>query len=191
MKHVVALVLVLLFALPAHAVSLRKQCQRQCKETVGACVQAGGHRRKCKRNVLKQCRTDGLVTCVGAPTTTTTLPSGSNSCTREAATDLTGQAAVTIEFGDAAHAFAYAPPCFRVSPGTQVTFSGPFAIHPLVGGVVSDTTNVAQPDPTSPFQPPTTTGASKTFTLTDAGVFPFYCNVHSSIGMKGAAFVGP
>lgn len=128
-------------------------------------------------------------TVPGSSTTTTTPPELVNGCDPATATDLTGQAAVTIEFGGA-HGLAYAPPCVCVSAGTRVTFSGQFATHPLLGGWVTDS-NTKAPDPGSPFSPRTNSGTTKTFTLTEVAVCPFYCDVHALADMKGVAFVGP
>jgi plastocyanin len=195
MKRLLPLALVLLLALPADAVSLRRQCRRQCKATITACVESGTRRARCRRTVLRTCRQDGLVACGAAGTTTTTtlaggptttLPPQLNGCDLATAADLTGQPAVTVTFAD----FAYTPPCFRVSAGTEVTFSGNFTEHPLVGGQVDGTGSTA-PDPTSPFTPPTTGGSSRAFPLPSAGAFPFYCDVHALTGMKGVAFVVP
>jgi plastocyanin len=111
-----------------------------------------------------------------------------NACHPDSATDMRGQMQVTVRFGGAL-GFSYDPACFRVSPGTQVTFSGEFDQHPLVGGEVSGGMKV--PDPSSPFGGPTSSGTSKTVMLQATGTFPFYCNIHALIGMKGAAFVAP
>ena len=188
-------VLLVFVALPVEAVSLRRQCSRECRSAISSCVQVGGHRRRCRRTVLRRCRTEGLTVCASVTTTTivpgggttTTLPGPVNGCVDAA--DLTGHAAVTIEFGGA-HGFHYAPACFRVSAGTRVTFSGAFGEHPLVGGEVTDSTTKV-PDPASPFAPRTASGTTKTFTLATPGAFPFYCDNHALVGMKGAAFVSP
>ena len=46
-------------------------------------------------------------------------------------------------------------------------------------------------NPSSPFGGPTNSGSSKAFTLSGAEMFPFYCDIHALIEMKGAAFVAP
>src|SRR5262245_66645423 len=91
-----------------------------------------------------------------------------NGCDPMSAADMRGRAQVTVRFGGAL-GFAYQPDCLRVSPGTQVTFSGEFDEHPLVGGTVS--AGAKMPDPTSPFGGPANTGSSKTFALSVAGTF--------------------
>jgi plastocyanin len=194
---VVAFALVGFLVPRADAVSLRRQCRLACKDAIKACIASGGKHRRCRRETLQRCRTEGVAACGGAPapaTTTTTLPSTGgmggavNACHPDSATDMRGQMQVTVRFGGAL-GFSYDPACFMVSPGTQVTFSGEFDQHPLVGGEVSGGMKV--PDPSSPFGGPTSSGTSKTVMLQAAGTFPFYCNIHALIGMKGAAFVAP
>lgn len=116
----------------------------------------------------------------GGETTTTTL-SPANGCDAAAVTDLRGQSGVTVQFGVAG--LSYDPACFTVSPGAPVTFSGAFAAHPLVGGRVAG--GARMPDPSSPFGGPTSSGTSKTFTLAEPGTFPFYCDFHALVGIKG------
>lgn len=195
LRAVVAFALVVLVGARADAISLRRQCRLACKDAIKACIAAGGKRRRCRRQTLQLCRSEGVAACGGAPasTTTTTLASGGsggsvNGCDLDTATDMRSQMQVTVQFGGAL-GFEYQPACFRVSPGTRVTFSGPFDQHPLVGGEVSG--GMKMPDPSSPFGGPTTSGTSKTVTLSAGGTFPFYCNIHALVGMKGAAFVAP
>ena len=114
------------------------------------------------------------------------VPTTLNGCEPAAAEDLTGQATVTVLFGGTT-GFAYSPKCFRVAVGMQVTFEGSFALHPLNGGTVQGITTT--PDGSSPFMPETSTGNSKTFTLSDTGTFGFYCGVHHASGMAGVIWV--
>jgi plastocyanin len=199
-RSVLALGLVAVLAPRASAVSLRRQCRLACKDAIKACIASGGKRRRCHRETLQRCRTEGVAACAGAaptPTTTTTLASTGgaggmggavNACHPDSAKDMRGQMQVTVHFGSAL-GFTYDPACFIVSPGTQVTFSGEFDQHPLVGGDVSMGMKV--PDPSSPIGGPTSNGTSKTVMLQTAGTFPFYCDIHALVGMKGAAFVEP
>ena len=102
-------------------------------------------------------------------------------CDQATAEDQTGQAAVTIAFPT----LEYTPACLRVKAGTAVTFMGDLASHPLVGGEYED--GIKTPDEASPIK--ASSGMSATFTLSEPGVYPYYCDIHSSIGMKGAIFV--
>jgi plastocyanin len=108
-----------------------------------------------------------------------------NGCSLATAQDLTGLGTTTITFTS----FTYAPKCVRVSAGTSVTFSGSFASHPLLGGVVAGST--VTPATSGPFVPATSTGTSQTFVMSSAGTFPYYCVPHATIGMNGVVFVVP
>ena len=83
----------------------------------------------------------------------------------------------------------YTPSCLLIAPGTSVTFTMDFTLHPLRAGTIVN--GVATEDPLSPIQA-TGPGApppppSVTFTFPDAGDYPFYCNVHGTeTGMMGA-----
>ncbi len=115
--------------------------------------------------------------CAGNPLSCQTMLNG---CTLAMATDMTNQAMVNISFGG----FFYTPKCVKVSPGTQVTWSGSFMNHPLQGGAVVN--NVGFPDNSA--IPPTSTGSTKTITFGAAGVFPYYCLFHVN-SMQGVVFV--
>jgi plastocyanin len=128
--------------------------------------------------------------CGGDETATTSTTSSSTTggganvhdCSQADATDMTAAAAATITFAGV----AYTPKCVRVKAGTDVTFTGDFASHPLVGGEFVDT--IKTPDPSSPITS-TMTGMTATFTMATAGAYPYYCNVHASVGMVGVIFV--
>ena len=115
--------------------------------------------------------------CAGNPLSCQSMLNG---CTLATATDMTGQSMVTINFGG----FFYTPKCLKVSPGTQVTWSGSFSGHPLQGGAVVN--NVPFPD--SSKIPLTNTGSTKTITFDTAGTFPYYCVFHVN-SMQGVVFV--
>jgi plastocyanin len=85
--------------------------------------------------------------------------------------------------------FTYVPPCIRVDAGTTVTFSGNFLNHPFVGGEVINSVRV--PATSGPFAGVTNTGTSRSFVMTTAGTFGYYCNAHWSAGMMGVVFVVP
>ena len=212
MRILLAVAVVMILAPDGNAKSLRRQCRIQCRDEITACVAAGGKRRRCRRQILRRCRQEGLTICLpaGSPapstttttqaggTSTTTTPAGGtttttmlsmvNGCERATSVDLRGQSQVTVAFG-VNGSLTYEPACFTVSPGTTVTFQGDFAFHPLRGGTVTD--GVPVPDPASPFEPVTNSGGTKTFTLSQPGVSPFYCQRHADFGMTGAAFVVP
>jgi len=126
----------------------------------------------------------------GAATTASSVAStgaggaiGTNGCDPAAATDLTGMAAVTINFGGGTLGSHYDKTCIRVDVGTMVTFAGDFVTHPLEAGDMPPAT-----DGTSPIKE-TSTGMSRTFTLATAGTYGFFCMFHYSFGMKGAIIV--
>jgi plastocyanin len=105
-----------------------------------------------------------------------------NGCNPATAQDLTGMAQVFITFG----MMTFNPKCIRVSAGTDLVLQGNFGVHPIWPGKV--VLAVEFPEPTSPVQP-TTMGTRATFTLTDPGIVPYYCDKHAGGGMAGAAFV--
>jgi plastocyanin len=114
-----------------------------------------------------------------------------NGCDESTALDLTGQAAVTIEFPSGPSNDAYDPACIKVSAGTAVTFTATtasFTSHPLRGGTVTNGTAI--PDPTSVIQS-VDTGTSATFTMSTTGARGYYCEYHYYWGMMGAIFVEP
>jgi plastocyanin len=121
-------------------------------------------------------------TASSAASTGTGGSAGINGCDPAAATDLTGMAAVTINFG-AALGSHYDKTCIKVDVGTSVTFAGDFVSHPLEAGNTPPAT-----DNTSPIKE-TTAGMSKTFPLPTAGTFGFFCMFHYTSGMEGAIIV--
>jgi plastocyanin len=66
-------VAVAILAADADAVSRRKECRQACGPAVDACIEAGGKRKRCKRQTLKACRREGIETCAIGTTTTTTV----------------------------------------------------------------------------------------------------------------------
>jgi plastocyanin len=106
-----------------------------------------------------------------------------NGCDATNIEDHTGQANVTITQSGT----AYTPKCIRVDVGTVVKIDAAYASHPLLGGEVVN--NAKVPASSGPFVPITDTGTTKNFTMTTAGTFPYYCDVHALAGMTGAVFV--
>ena len=111
-----------------------------------------------------------------------------------ASTMLTAAMVTSVGFGGGI-GFAYSPKCLKVKVGTKVTFDGSvvgaFGTHPFMGGEVKN--GVKVPAVSGPFIPITNNPAisSKTFTMTSAGTFPFYCDFHALGGMTGTVFVVP
>lgn len=105
------------------------------------------------------------------------------SCTFATAEDHTGQAAVTVNFGGITLGNTYSPKCIIVDPGTDVTFAGSFATHPLRAY-----TDAAHTDPNNPIQS-TSAGTTATFSFTTAGSYGYYCSAHVGLGMCGAVYV--
>jgi plastocyanin len=192
------------------AISRRKECKQACGAAIEACVAAGGKRKRCKRQVLKQCRREGVAFCA-ATTTTTTFGSGTTSstttttpggrgttttlgenvhgCTPQNAFDSTGDTSNrTTTFGNN---FQYAPKCRRIKVGQVVQYVGQLSTHPLVGGEIVGGSEV--PDPSSPITTtPNTAPTIRNVTFPNAGVFPFYCDEHGALyGMTGVVFVEP
>jgi plastocyanin len=110
-----------------------------------------------------------------------------NGCTVATAQDLTAMASATVTFDNGN--LSYAPRCIKVALGTQVTFNGAFAGHPLLGGVVNGGMTV--PDAAGPFVPVTNSGTTKSVVMSATGTFPYFCVPHATLGMNGAVFVVP
>jgi plastocyanin len=108
-----------------------------------------------------------------------------NGCMRATALDMTSSAAAIVTFGTGG--LTYTPACIVVSVGTSVTFNGNFSFHPLQGGTV--VAGVLMPATSGPFVPATSTGTTRTFVMTSAGTFPYYCAFHGGFGMAGVVYV--
>jgi plastocyanin len=76
--------------------------------------------------------------------------------------------------------FVYTPPCLKVPAGTTVTIGGS-AIHPLSARTGGSAGN--------PIPMHMMSDAMVTFPT--AGFYPFQCDIHFSIGMKGVVWVTP
>jgi len=79
----------------------------------------------------------------------------------------------------------YATPCRHLAVGATVTFTMNFGSHPFRGGLYEN--GNATPAVSGPFvvgfNGP---GNSVTYTLTEAGEFPYYCSNHAFSGMVGS-----
>jgi len=113
-------------------------------------------------------------------------PQRLNGCDRRTATDLPG-ASVRLPFGGM-FGFAFDPACITLAVGTEVTFVGNFAQHPLKPGrVEGDAVAVADNNPIQP----TSTGSQARFVFSQPGSYGFFCEAHVHERMLGAVFVGP
>ncbi|MFO0679789.1 MAG: hypothetical protein U0169_24910 [Polyangiaceae bacterium] len=110
-----------------------------------------------------------------------------NGCDIATAFDQTGVSNVPVTFPNGN--FTYAPKCIKVSVGASVDFAGNFASHPMSGGSVVG--GVETPASGGPFVPTTNFGTSRSFVMTTAGTYPYYCIPHGTIGESGAVFVVP
>jgi len=110
-----------------------------------------------------------------------------NGCDVATAQDLTAQSAVTVTFANGN--LSYAPRCIKVKVGTSITLNGNFGFHPTIGGVVVN--NTPTPASSGPFAQVTSTGNTKTYAMSQAGTFPYYCQPHATQGMTAAVFVVP
>lgn len=113
-------------------------------------------------------------------------PQQLNGCDRRTATELPGTS-VRLPFGGM-FGFAYDPPCVTLAVGTELTFVGNFAQHPLKPGLVDGDTVVVAAN--NPIQP-TSDGSQAAFVFTQPGSYGFFCEAHVHERMLGAVFVGP
>ena len=108
-------------------------------------------------------------------------PDDINGCTRATANDLTAAGATrTI----ATVGLSYAPRCVRIKAGQSVTWSSDFQVHPLQGGTVADGPQAASPIGL------TSSGTTKVIAFPTAGVYGYYCVVHTTLMMR-AIYVQP
>lgn len=107
-------------------------------------------------------------------------------CDVNALTQRIGDDEVTIGYGFDGADFIYEPKCVHVCKGVKLTFEPidgtDFNIHPLQGGEPPG-------DPDSPFGYVLGAHQTETFTLTEAGSFPYFCDAHLNAGMTGAVYV--
>lgn len=96
--------------------------------------------------------------------------------------DETGSDGIEISVGAGENGFAFGPAAVRVSPGTTITWTwtGEGGTH----NVVSE-----DDGPLNSGQPEMGEDVTYEETLDSPGVYPYYCNPHRSLGMKGAVVV--
>jgi len=105
-----------------------------------------------------------------------------NACT--AFEDRTTSSTITISFPTGTGPSQYSPACIKVKTGTQITWTGAFANHPLRHGAAP---GLGTDSPGNPIQD-TNTGGTMTFTFGTTGTFGFFCNFHPGL-MRGAVQV--
>lgn len=113
-----------------------------------------------------------------------------NNCVGSDFADRRGLAQISIANDDPTNPFRYRPRCVTISEGTTVTFRAvpSFGMHPLYGGTIDG--GVATIDPASPIGS-IRLGTEAQRVLSDAGEFPFFCDVHYNQGMAGSIRVVP
>ena len=113
-----------------------------------------------------------------------------NDCLAGQFQDRRGQAEVRIANDNPTNQFTYRPRCVTISEGTRVRFAAipDFGMHPLYGGSVSG--GQATIDPSSPIGS-FTSGSEGERILIDSGEFPYFCDFHFAVGMKGSIVVVP
>jgi plastocyanin len=111
-----------------------------------------------------------------------------NGCgpTEFAANDARDAGTPVITFPDDAGGNTYTPKCLRVGVNQTVTFSGPFASHPLQQFPEVDGGN---PMPSRSM--PLNSGTTMNYQFNQQGVFGYSCSVHEMGGMIGAIEVLP
>lgn len=114
-------------------------------------------------------------------TSTTTAAATINGCDPSTAEDHTHENPMMLSFGGSLGE-TYSPKCAKIKAGAGVMFMGPFATHPLAGGVDG------VKDPASPIKE-TKSGTMYTFDKLPAGAYGFFCETHDAAGMNGAIFV--
>lgn len=92
---------------------------------------------------------------------------------------------VVISFGGSVGE-RYSPRCVRVRVGTRIEFRGDLASHPMAGGVVFEGIAYRNPASEVPF---TKAGTEATFVPLRPGVYPFFCQIHWVLGMRGSIIV--
>jgi plastocyanin len=99
-----------------------------------------------------------------------------NGCTLADATDMTAHNAVELTWSLPHHE------CTLIAAGTTVTWTGNFAVHPLVGGVTPTT------DPASPISTAAPANGQESVVFSQAGDYPYFCTVHLA-SMEGVIYV--
>ena len=112
-----------------------------------------------------------------------------NGCTASDYEDQSAADALRI-IGIATQGLTFTPPCLTIKAGQTVRWEGSLSAHPIAPG------NPDDPEAGSAENPilETSSGQSVEFTFTDAGTFPYYCELHAfgdGQGMAGVVHVRP
>ena len=99
-----------------------------------------------------------------------------NGCTLADATDMTAHNVVDLTWSLPHHQ------CTLIAAGTTVTWTGNFAVHPLVGGITPTE------DASSPITTTAPTGNQKSVVFSQGGDYPYFCAVHLA-SMQGVIYV--
>lgn len=78
----------------------------------------------------------------------------------------------------------FVPATISIKAGESVTWVNPGGFHSVTGG-----TGAAAKDAASPMQQPTGQWSSYKATFPKAGSYPYYCEPHEALGMKGTVTV--
>jgi plastocyanin len=99
-----------------------------------------------------------------------------NGCTLADATDMTAHNVVDLTWSNPHHE------CTLIHAGATVTWTGDFAVHPLVGGITPTE------DASSPITTTGPVGNAKSVVFSQAGDYPYFCTVHLT-AMQGVIYV--
>jgi plastocyanin len=118
---------------------------------------------------------------------------GINGCTSADYKDATAAGASrTIAFGGPL-ANKYDPKCLLIGVGQSVTFSpstgSSFGGHPLRPGASPSQPGNETPGPNSPIPSVSSGSSAAVVTFLNAGIYPYYCSAHDTLGMFGAVRV--
>lgn len=127
---------------------------------------------------------------LAAVTVAVTTARADNGCLPGDFVDWRGRAQVEIGNTDPTNPYRYRPRCTLISEGTVVRFVAvpDFGSHPLYAGRIVN--GMPEMDPSSPIGS-ITSGQVQERRLLAWGEFPFFCDFHYAMGMKGSIRVVP
>lgn len=134
-----------------------------------------------------------LALCLGCsefrPVETDFVGSGIHGCTDDRFVDRSADGAMrVVAFGGTmgSGSTAYDPPCLTIAAGQSVTFAGNFTFHPLRPG---ESRGLALGSANNPIPPTSSGDATVDVSFPTAGTYPYFCQVHAAIGMRGVVRV--